>query len=302
MDARGVHDTDTKEGDSSILHARLDCVRPLPSLNLDLFGVRWQIHCDDDRAVALIARNFSEFVSAAHREGPSHRINIRSAPSGWILESKLPPIEAEDTYDLLYHLEKVLTIDAQVQRSDLFFLHSAVLGYRNTAFLLVASSGSGKSTTAWALANRGFGYLSDELAPIDLTSFTVEPYPHALCLKSRPPAPFEIPRDAIVTSRTLHIPTTSIPDVVRQPMPLRAVFFNRFDHAAATPRVSPLGRGETSALLYSHALNPLAHDQAGLRGVATIATRTQGYALTTGDLEQTCDLVRATLDGLLRSG
>ena len=49
--------------------------------------------------------------------------------------------------------------------------------------LLAGASGNGKSTTAWALLHRGFQYLSDELAPLDLSAMTVHAFPHALCLK-----------------------------------------------------------------------------------------------------------------------
>ena len=286
----------------SILGARLSFVTsPLSNIDLDLLGVRCQIRCEDEVAEELITLNFSEFLATSPAGKLSHPIDIRRAEGspGWILESRLAPVVAHDTYELLYYVEKVITIDAQVQRKDLFFLHSGVLSYRGVAFLLVAASGSGKSTTTWALSNRGFGYLSDELAPIDLESFEVQPYPHALCLKAHPPAPFDVPTETIATSHTFHIPTKFIPDVVRHPVPLKAVFFNRFDRMASVPRVRSIGRGEASALLYPHALNPLAHHREGLQGVATISAGVQAYALTTCDLELTCELVRSTVDQLL---
>ena len=270
-------------------------------LDINVFGVLWRLHCADPPAAALLSENFHELLTAGGHEPTSH-IWIRPCPDEgqWLIETESgSPVAAQDTYELVYLVEKIVTVNVQTQRSDLYFLHAAALAYRGGAILLVAASGSGKSTTAWALANRGFGYLSDELAPIDLDTLEVEPYPHALCLKARPPPPFDVPDGTIVTSRTLHVPTARVPMVIHRRVTLRAIFFNRFDRAAATPSVSALRPAECGALLYSQALNPLAHHRDGLKAVATIAGRVASYALTTCDLEATCALIRQTLDELL---
>src|SRR5262245_48878322 len=65
-------------------------------------------------------------------------------------------------------IDEQLAIGFQRLRPELLFLHAAVLAAGERAFLLVAPSGGGKSTTTWALTHHGFGYLSDELAPVEL--------------------------------------------------------------------------------------------------------------------------------------
>ena len=276
----------------------------VPTLDLEIYETFWRIRCGDEDAADLIAANFSEFLRSRATQPPFAVIEVTRAraPAAWEIQPAAgPPITAEDSYDLLFFLEQTITADVQDARPDLLFFHSAVLAYRGAALLLVASSGSGKSTTTWALANRGFAYLSDELAAIRLTTLEVEPYAHALCLKAIPPEPFDLPDDTVVTSRSLHVPARSIPTVVRRATPIKAIFFNRYDPFVEQPRATPMSPGAASAQLYMHALNPRAHRRVGLEGVATIGLGTHGYELITSDLEQTCQVIRATMDELLVS-
>src|SRR4030095_7633716 len=87
------------------------------------------------------------------------------------------PVLARDDGDFLYMFEKDMTIEAQKLRSDLYFVHAAVVELDGHALALVAPSGYGKSTTTWGLLHHGFKDLSDELAPVHLTAMQVHPFP-----------------------------------------------------------------------------------------------------------------------------
>ncbi len=264
----------------------------LQTIDLTVFNVRWRIHCADGLASDLIRHNFHEFESSLNFL-PDEEIRVEAGPrTSWqLIRRERAPLDISNSYELLYAVEKTVTIDTQHRRRDLFFLHAAALALDGYAVLLIASSGSGKSTTAWAMTHRGFGYMSDELAPIDLASMTVQPYPHALCLKDAPPSPFVLPQSTIITAHTLHVPTDRMASVCRQPIPLRAVFFNQYDANLRAPSVKSLGIGEASALIYSNGLNQLAHDRAGLAAAVKIAGAARCYRLATSDLDRTCELL-----------
>jgi hypothetical protein len=62
-------------------------------------------------------------------------------------------------------------------RQDLLWLHAGAAGYGGRAVLLCAHSANGKSSTVSELLERGWSYLSDEVAPLDATDGSVHPFP-----------------------------------------------------------------------------------------------------------------------------
>jgi hypothetical protein len=193
-----------------------------------------------------------------------------------------------------------MTIELQKRRRDLYFVHSAVLEWAGKACLLVAASGSGKSTMTWALVHHGLRYLSDELAPIDLQTLEVHPYPHALCLKKEPPASYPLPARLLSSARACYIPPEQLPGGVNPcAIPLAALFFLRYSPETSRPAVRPLSRAEAAARLFANALNPLAHRGEGLDGALALVTRSACFALDTAELTATCALMTATLQRLL---
>lgn len=278
---------------------RSDHESTVHTIELNVFGVIWQIACPDRHTFDIVRTNFEALIVDGGDVPPARAITLKKAAGGRrvLHRGGEPPVRLADDYETIYTLEKTITIETQRLRGDLFFIHGAAVELHGRAALLIAPSGHGKSTTTWALVNRGFGYLSDELAPIELTSLTVAPYPHALCLKAEPPAPFLLPPATIRTRSTLHVPTAEIPRLQRDPVPVRAIFFTQFERASM-PAVVPLGAGEAAALLYRNGLNQLAHERSGLKAAAQIAQGVQCFRLTTNDLEATCALVHATVTSI----
>ena len=64
----------------------------------------------------------------------------------------------DDLDGLLFHIDKDITLTVQLTRSDLFFLHAAVVALDGRAVVVAAPSGTGKSTLVLALLERGLEY------------------------------------------------------------------------------------------------------------------------------------------------
>ena len=193
-------------------------VRGEHSLSLLVLGQRVQIDCVAPAVQALLTANFGA-MAAADNEGepPDLRYTVNCTGAAFsIAREGQDPLTGVGLSDLLFLLEKDLTVELQMRRSDLLFLHSAAIEWGGKAYLFAAEAGSGKSTTTWALLHHGFGYLSDELSPIDLDSLAVLPYPHALCLKSHRRYPMRCPNKRFTSGALFMFRQSPYPVLLRQ--------------------------------------------------------------------------------------
>jgi hypothetical protein len=223
---------------------------------------------------------------------------FRDTGNSCLLESPGVPARAvASRADLIHEVDKNLTLALQRARPDLLFLHAAAVELDGRAVVMCGSSGTGKSTMTFALLHHGFGYLSDELAPIEVESGLVLPYAHALCLKSLPPsAPYRLPADMLDAGETLHVPVAALPGASRLlPRPLAALVFLRRDGSTLGTGLLPLTVAAASAHLLSSSLNALAHRDQGADAALVIARRVPAFQLDIGDLRAAVEAVRAIL-------
>jgi hypothetical protein len=271
-------------------------------LFLKIFGKIVRINCRDSRARDLLRANYGQ-MQIHESKIPDLEYTVRShgKRSGFrIARCGSEPLVAAHDGEFMFLFEKDMTIELQKLRRDLYFIHAAALAVSGGALLLVAASGKGKSTTTWALLHHGFDYLSDEMAPLDLNAMTVEPYPHAICLKKVPPSPYFLPAEAVRTASTLYVPTTQLPNsAVFGPMPLSVIFFIEYCPNLSYPVLFPLSPAEAAARLFVHALNPLAHAQDGLIGAATVARKIPSFRLDSAGLRLTAELLSKTMQDIV---
>jgi hypothetical protein len=256
------------------------------------------VECDDADVLRLVQANLN-FLQGRH-DAPRLHYTIRrqeECGGGFVVASNGHyPSQVFDAGGLLEWLDANLVVDLQKLRRDLYFVHAAVLEHRGLAVMLVAPSGVGKSTTAWALAHHGFGYLSDELAPINLESLQVQSYPRALCLKTEPPPVYALPNTVLRTSRGLHVPADDLPGGVSiSPATVSAIFFLGRQGPTRRPSVRRITNGEAVARLYANTLNSLAHSAWGLDGTIRIVSAAPAFELEVSDLPATCGLVIGTV-------
>ena len=271
------------------------------TLFLSIFERVIHIQCNDETVYQLLKAGYGG-LAIPHGKVPdlSYTVGHREVDAGYFLRREgQARLDAPDIAEFLFFFEKDLTIELQRCRPDLYFLHAAAVALGEKAALLVAPSGTGKSTTAWGLLHTGFRYLSDELAPVNLDRMTVSPYPHALCLKREPPGPYPLPVDTLRTSETFHVPVEHLPaKMVSMPVVLAAIFFLRREGAHEQPSTREVSVGEASARLLANALNPLAHRADGLDAAIEIARQVRCFELHVTGLVETCETIHQTLQAL----
>jgi hypothetical protein len=270
-------------------------------IELSVFDCDIRVEWGDRQTESLLNGNYGWFKQPVEDPQITYRITRQGAAEGRLIARKgACPELARDDGDFLYMFEKDMTIKTQKLRPDLYFVHAAVLELDGRALALVAPSGYGKSTTTWGLLHHGFKYLSDELAPVHLTTMLVHPFPHALCLKTVPPNEYPIPKETIFTIRTVHVPTQFLPcETMIETAPLAAIFFVRFNGEISEPVLKPMGKGEAAARLFTNTLNPLAHSGEGLDGAIEIVSKTRCFELLSSNLKPTCELIKSTFLSIL---
>jgi hypothetical protein len=271
-------------------------------MHLEVLGQRIHIEFPGRQLGQLLSANFGSMTVGDRGERPhlhyrtEHTRPVPAEVSGVGLRAQGGRGDEHDD-ETLFLLEADITIDLQKRRPDLFFLHAAALEWKGTACLLAGESGIGKSTTAWALLHHGFGYLSDELSPIDLELLTVASYPRALCLKAPPEPPYVLPAGVIRGSRTIRVPCSSLPAaVIDDALPVKAIVLLGRREAHGEPRLRALDTAEAAVRLYGVALNALAHPGCGLDAAVRIAEKVPCYALVAnGELSESCKLIMRQL-------
>lgn len=264
----------------------------------DVCGVVVDFACDDDALARSIQSVFGGPPSARAGSAPRLRYAISRDPRSESItasESRGVRLTASSLDELLFVLDKDVTLELQRIRADLFFVHAGVVARDGSAWAISAPSGTGKSTTVWALARGGLQYLSDELAPIEVSEseVRVHPYARALNLKQEPTAPYRLPASAIRSAHSIYVPTESLPSgTPTVPLPLRGIFFLRRDRARQIPQVAALTPAQAAVHLYANALNPLAHADMGLDVAIRIAERVPCLEIELGSLAASVDAIQ----------
>ena len=271
-----------------------------PDLHFSVLGSNFSLACRTKHFRELAAQNYSACLTEVPTlppffsldSDPGGRLTLTSISSGVIWDSRTNA--GGDDYHFLYALEKELTLELQRLHSQLYFVHAAVVERDGRCLLIAAESGTGKSTLTFALQSRGWRYLSDELAPIDISQCSVWPYRHALCLKSLPPEPYALLPPHIATDRTLHVPANRLNSVTSdEPQPLGGLVFLQRDQDTRAPSIREINTAEATTRLYGNTLNALAHPNAGLDTAAKIAGSIPAWHLEVGDLDLSCELLEA---------
>jgi hypothetical protein len=265
-------------------------------LAFKVLGTRVRVCTENSHIIEILMANYSGMQ--VEREAPDIEYTIskdRALGSFFLTTKKGVTFKAEQDGEILYFFDRELTIQLQKLRPDLFFVHGAALEHAGKVCLLVGPSKSGKSVTTWALLNEGFGYLSDELAPVDPGTLEVYPYPRALWLRRRAPIS-NLPPSTLETTWMLCVPTENFSSVAdSKPAPLSAILFIRHAPGAARPYARPVGKAEAAARILASTLNPGAHPQDGLPLAIDIARRKPCFEVITAGLAETCALIKHTL-------
>ena len=213
------------------------------------------------------------------------------------------PRAAGSLHEAIWHFGDFATVELQLARPELYFLHAAVLEHRRSAFLLVGESGGGKTTLTWSLLQGDCRLLSDELAPVELEGTRVWPYPRPLHFKRPPPPPLPLPEPAAGAVPYLYADPSGLPLwSIDEALAIETIFFVHYEPTAGQPDLAPMGTADAAIALYRAALNPLAHSGDGLDPAIELARRCRCFDLVSADPVATGERVLGCVTEGLQQG
>lgn len=133
-----------------------------------------------DEIVGPITSAYRRFLATApgDRSSPGVRLDCTS-PESLIVDGMPVPLVEEIDPTLQVYQRFLNTILDRVEHCAV--LHaSALLDSAGGAVVLAAPAGHGKTSLTLELVGRGYRFLSDDYAPLDLTTGNVRPYPRAV--------------------------------------------------------------------------------------------------------------------------
>lgn len=266
-------------------------------LAIQLLGQTFRVAVDGADAEVILRMNYAQVQHAPLSSSPV-RYRLEHRAGQFLLHSDEGISTSTDAGEFLYLFEHRLVLDLQKARPDLLFVHAAVLFAGARSVLLVAPSGTGKSTLALALVERGCAYLSDELAPIEPDDGVVHPYPHALCLKGVPAGRTDYPPQGFVTGATWHLPAEHLRCRL-SPAPLGTLMF--LERGGSHPvTLTEISAAEATARLLPQVLNGLAHGSFGIDAALAVAKRCRALVVRMGGVDETADLVAEFLRAVVQ--
>lgn len=242
------------------------------------------------RGLELVSRVLRT-LEAATDVPPSSFYTLTIGDSGALAERDGVPIYEGDPGTALRLLMSTINMAAVASLDGALMVHASVVGDDHGAIVIPGPSGTGKSTMAAALVDRGLRYLSDEIAPI-VTGGMVVPYPKPLMVGGMSFDEVEALRPMDLCDGTFDVwfldPRRFSGGYESRPQPIRAVVSLEYV-PRATVEISQMTPGETTAVLACNAFNMARSGRDGLELAAGAARYARGVRILHGGASSAVD-------------
>jgi hypothetical protein len=135
---------------------------------------------DDHRVFDTFDRDYNAFKKSDTRPPVDMAVTVFQKNGGLHLtiNDLSWPIDGPHALHCVYH--KILDHLHQHLAQRFFLIHAGAVAREGQAILIGGPAGAGKSTLTLALTRLGYGFMSDDLAPLDRITGMVNPFPRAL--------------------------------------------------------------------------------------------------------------------------
>ena len=179
--------------------------------------------------------------------------------------------------------------------SDVLWVHAAVVAYRERAVLIVGPPTQGKSTLATRLVALGWDYLSDETAPIRMTTDEVLPYPRTPVRRLNPGREVANHESTELEREVIELRAHQIR---RSPSTIGLMVFPSFSFGSP-PKLESLKPGDACIELIRNCMNLPENRSMGVAKAATLCRSISGHSLIYGDGDEAAGLLQRLVSSLV---
>ncbi len=155
----------------------------MSTIHLELLGSTIALHAPAPWT-ELLAELWAPFVRVA-QSPPAMEVVIEGTQELWSFRiDGGPPQPVPNGWELLDQIRHAMTERASELAPSFLVLHAGVVERDGRCVLIAGPSGVGKTTLTMALLGRGWSYMSDDIAPIDIATLEVAPFPKPLGVRS----------------------------------------------------------------------------------------------------------------------
>lgn len=149
-----------------------------------ILDVGLRLTCSGPEALERFHQDYARFAVPELPEGRRLEVHYDSGEAFLEVDGRREDLRGHPRRELQ---ATQLIAQALMDRVEAFtVLHAAVLGQEAGALALSGPPGSGKTTTAIALLEAGWSYLSDDFCPLHKETGLVHPFPRSLWVRVHP--------------------------------------------------------------------------------------------------------------------
>jgi hypothetical protein len=239
------------------------------------------VRTDDERVSIFIRQTYEHMLTGSANDVVGD-VSVHEERGVFeVRRSGKPGLSADDPRALFPQIVDDVLQEFMEARPDLLWLHAGVAERAGAGIVIPASSGSGKSTVTTALVERGWRFMSDDIAPIAIDELRVLSYPQ---LAHRRKFPGQHIADDRIGGLEREAVAMAQQSVHSGDAALEAIIFPEFG-ACDKPRFSTVSRGDAAMKLIQNVRNFSDHREAAIEAIAAIVRGAELYQFYYGNPE-----------------
>ena len=244
-------------------------------LFIEFDGEQLAVITDDPEIHEFLTESFAAMLVSSQHRGLG-RLEFMRSPTGYSVRGGRGTDYVDPVQYLFELVKDEILYCFTTARTDLMWVHAGGVERDGKAILFAGPSGNGKSTMVTLLCERGWRFLSDDIAPIRMNADEVLPFPQAPRRRVHPGESLAPKNIGILLRESVAIDPVQIQ---RGATPIGGIVFPVFQ-ASAVAGLERVPAGDAALKLIRDCTNFADHKAAAVSRAVELARTIPVYGLT----------------------